>query len=77
MGGDSIHWQAHRHSHAVESALLAAAPAHGTSYGIVVDYGGHGIGTAMVMTRSAWLARAASVRQLQTILGRRYASNGG
>jgi methionyl aminopeptidase len=36
-------------SHAVESAVLAAAAAHGTSYGIVVDYGGHGIGTAMTM----------------------------
>jgi methionyl aminopeptidase len=36
-------------SHAVESATLAAAAAHGTSYGIVADYGGHGIGTAMHM----------------------------
>jgi methionyl aminopeptidase len=36
-------------SHAVESAALAAAAAHGTSYGIVADYGGHGIGTAMHM----------------------------
>ncbi len=36
-------------SHAVESAALAAAAAHGTSYGIVADYGGPGIGTAMHM----------------------------
>ncbi|MGH3831840.1 MAG: type I methionyl aminopeptidase [Pseudonocardiaceae bacterium] len=36
-------------SHAVESAALAAAAAHGTSYGIVADYGGHGIGRAMHM----------------------------
>ncbi|MBV8542486.1 MAG: type I methionyl aminopeptidase [Pseudonocardiales bacterium] len=36
-------------SHAVESAALAAAAVHGTSYGIVADYGGHGIGTAMHM----------------------------
>ncbi|HET9253812.1 MAG TPA: type I methionyl aminopeptidase [Pseudonocardiaceae bacterium] len=36
-------------SHAVETAALAAAAAHGTSYGIVADYGGHGIGTAMHM----------------------------
>jgi methionyl aminopeptidase len=36
-------------SHAVESAALAAAAEHGTSYGIVADYGGHGIGTAMHM----------------------------
>lgn len=36
-------------SHAVESAALAAAAAHGASYGIVADYGGHGIGTAMHM----------------------------
>ena len=36
-------------SHAVESAALAAATAHGVSYGIVADYGGHGIGTAMHM----------------------------
>jgi methionyl aminopeptidase len=36
-------------SHAVESAALAAAAKHGTSYGIVADYGGHGIGTAMHM----------------------------
>ena len=36
-------------SHAVESAALAAATEHGTSYGIVADYGGHGIGTSMHM----------------------------
>ncbi|MGH3854323.1 MAG: type I methionyl aminopeptidase [Pseudonocardiaceae bacterium] len=36
-------------SHAVESAALAAVAAHGTSYGIVADYGGHGIGRAMHM----------------------------
>ncbi len=36
-------------SHAVESAALAAALAHGTSYGVVADYGGHGIGSAMHM----------------------------
>ncbi|MGQ0718736.1 MAG: type I methionyl aminopeptidase [Pseudonocardiales bacterium] len=36
-------------SHAVECAALAAAAAHGVSYGIVADYGGHGIGTAMHM----------------------------
>ncbi|HEX8935245.1 MAG TPA: type I methionyl aminopeptidase [Pseudonocardiaceae bacterium] len=36
-------------SHAVESAALAAAAVHGTTYGIVADYGGHGIGTAMHM----------------------------
>jgi methionyl aminopeptidase len=36
-------------SHAVESAALAAADTDGTSYGIVADYGGHGIGTAMHM----------------------------
>ncbi|MGH3700804.1 MAG: type I methionyl aminopeptidase [Pseudonocardiaceae bacterium] len=36
-------------SHAVESAALVAAAANGTSYGIVADYGGHGIGTAMHM----------------------------
>ncbi len=36
-------------SHAVETAALAAATAHGVSYGIVADYGGHGIGTAMHM----------------------------
>lgn len=36
-------------SHAVESAALAAAAADGVGYGIVADYGGHGIGTAMHM----------------------------
>lgn len=36
-------------SHAVESAALAAAAADGVSYGIVADYGGHGIGTSMHM----------------------------
>jgi methionyl aminopeptidase len=36
-------------SYAVESAALGAAAAYGTSYGIVADYGGHGIGTAMHM----------------------------
>ncbi|MGH3873701.1 MAG: type I methionyl aminopeptidase [Pseudonocardiaceae bacterium] len=36
-------------SHAVERAALAAAAADGVSYGIVADYGGHGIGTAMHM----------------------------
>ncbi len=36
-------------SHAVETAALAAATAHGVPYGIVADYGGHGIGTAMHM----------------------------
>jgi methionyl aminopeptidase len=36
-------------SHAVESAALAAAAVYGTTYGIVADYGGHGIGTAMHM----------------------------
>jgi methionyl aminopeptidase len=36
-------------SHAVESTALAASAAHGTSYGIIADYGGHGIGTAMHM----------------------------
>ena len=36
-------------SHAVETAALAAAAAHGVTYGIVADYGGHGIGTAMHM----------------------------
>jgi methionyl aminopeptidase len=36
-------------SHAVETSALAAAAAHGVSYGIVADYGGHGIGTEMHM----------------------------
>ncbi|MGH3924195.1 MAG: M24 family metallopeptidase, partial [Pseudonocardiaceae bacterium] len=34
---------------AVETAALAAAAVDGVSYGIVADYGGHGIGTAMHM----------------------------
>ncbi len=36
-------------SHAVESAVHAAAAADGVEYGIVADYGGHGIGTSMHM----------------------------
>jgi methionyl aminopeptidase len=36
-------------SYAVQSAAQAAAAADGTCYGIVTDYGGHGIGTAMHM----------------------------
>lgn len=36
-------------SHAVESAVREAERAHGTHYGIVREYGGHGIGTAMHM----------------------------
>ncbi|MFN2497403.1 MAG: type I methionyl aminopeptidase [Pseudonocardiaceae bacterium] len=36
-------------SHAVESAALSAAATDGACYGIVADYGGHGIGTAMHM----------------------------
>ncbi|MGH3980083.1 MAG: type I methionyl aminopeptidase [Pseudonocardiaceae bacterium] len=36
-------------SHAVERAVLAAAGTDGVEYGIVADYGGHGIGTAMHM----------------------------
>jgi len=36
-------------SHAVESAVLAAASADGVEYGIIADYGGHGIGTSMHM----------------------------
>lgn len=36
-------------SHAVEEAILAAGRADGLEYGIVADYGGHGIGTAMHM----------------------------
>ncbi|HEU0088531.1 MAG TPA: type I methionyl aminopeptidase [Pseudonocardiaceae bacterium] len=36
-------------SHAVQSAALAAAAVDGVAYGIVADYGGHGIGTAMHM----------------------------
>ena len=36
-------------SHAVESATRAAEREHGRRYGIVKDYGGHGIGRAMHM----------------------------
>jgi methionyl aminopeptidase len=36
-------------SHAVEQSTLASAAADGRAYGIVADYGGHGIGTAMHM----------------------------
>ncbi len=36
-------------SHAVESAVLAAASADGVEYGVIADYGGHGIGTSMHM----------------------------
>jgi methionyl aminopeptidase len=36
-------------SHAVESHAGRAGTAHGTAYGIVREYGGHGIGTAMHM----------------------------
>jgi methionyl aminopeptidase len=36
-------------SHAVESAVLAAASAEGVEYGIISAYGGHGIGTSMHM----------------------------
>ncbi|HWC79392.1 MAG TPA: type I methionyl aminopeptidase [Pseudonocardiaceae bacterium] len=36
-------------SHAIEQASLAAASADGIDYGIVRDYGGHGIGTSMHM----------------------------
>lgn len=36
-------------SHAIEVASHAAATADGVDYGIVRDYGGHGIGTAMHM----------------------------
>lgn len=36
-------------SYAVESAALAAAATDGVCYGIIADYGGHGIGTAMHM----------------------------
>ncbi|MBE9374997.1 type I methionyl aminopeptidase [Saccharopolyspora sp. HNM0983] len=36
-------------SHAVESAARAAAAADGTEYGIIAEYGGHGIGTRMHM----------------------------
>lgn len=36
-------------SHAVEQECLAAGVRHGREYGIVADYGGHGIGTSMHM----------------------------
>lgn len=36
-------------SHAVESAALDAAAADGIDYGIIAEYGGHGIGTQMHM----------------------------
>lgn len=36
-------------SHAVESAVLASREADGIEYGIIADYGGHGIGTSMHM----------------------------
>ncbi|WP_019852839.1 type I methionyl aminopeptidase [Actinopolyspora mortivallis] len=36
-------------SHAVESAARAAASSDGTDYGIIAEYGGHGIGTRMHM----------------------------
>ncbi|MGH3622688.1 MAG: type I methionyl aminopeptidase [Sciscionella sp.] len=36
-------------SHAVETAIHGAALADGTTYGIVREYGGHGIGTSMHM----------------------------
>ena len=36
-------------SHAVEEACLAAGARDGRTYGIVADYGGHGIGTSMHM----------------------------
>lgn len=36
-------------SHAVESAARSAAAADGTDYGIIAEYGGHGIGTRMHM----------------------------
>lgn len=36
-------------SHAVEQACLAAEVRDGRAYGIVADYGGHGIGTSMHM----------------------------
>ncbi len=36
-------------SHAVEEACLAAGARDGRAYGIVADYGGHGIGTSMHM----------------------------
>ncbi|WP_184729031.1 type I methionyl aminopeptidase [Saccharopolyspora phatthalungensis] len=36
-------------SHAVETAARAAAKADGVEYGIIAEYGGHGIGTQMHM----------------------------
>lgn len=36
-------------SHAVQSAALAASRRDGVTYGIVAEYGGHGIGTSMHM----------------------------
>ncbi|MBO0848711.1 MAG: type I methionyl aminopeptidase, partial [Pseudonocardia sp.] len=36
-------------SHAVQTAAEAAARRDGTAYGIIAEYGGHGIGTAMHM----------------------------
>ena len=36
-------------SHAIEEASLAAGVRDGRAYGIVADYGGHGIGTSMHM----------------------------
>jgi methionyl aminopeptidase len=36
-------------SHAIERSILASAKADGVKYGIVKDYGGHGIGTEMHM----------------------------
>lgn len=36
-------------SHAVETAITAAAAADGVDYGIVAEYGGHGIGSRMHM----------------------------
>jgi methionyl aminopeptidase len=36
-------------SHAVQTAVLEAAERDNTKYGIVAEYGGHGIGTAMHM----------------------------
>lgn len=36
-------------SHAVETAALRAREADGAQYGLIVDYGGHGIGRAMHM----------------------------
>ncbi|MBP2322486.1 methionyl aminopeptidase [Kibdelosporangium banguiense] len=36
-------------SHAIEQSILASARANGVKYGIIKDYGGHGIGTEMHM----------------------------